>query len=286
MSSKSTTNLLLKDHNGSQIDDVSQIVMVGMHSVNGSLNGGKIAADLEIVLKSIQDWKKNLPEKTTDESERILESIICVINERADDPHLVIAQLKRELIEEKLKRIALEKQVFNLQEEVDVLRAAAHDSNVVNLFQDAMSVVRNFVIRVEVNKNPKHQSLIGFGDKDIIESLFVDPVDTVLDTPDEIKCKTKLFNIADASRNLIADLGLNEDIVVFLYQTVQERNGQTHKINNKLHKDIPYIESELKKLITVVGSLNATSEYAPKKEELVTFFEALKIVHPQTVGKI
>jgi len=160
------------------------------------------------------------------------------------------------------------------------------DLNFINYFMDAMGLVRKFIIRIEARDNLKYSSIVKLDDKDILEALFVEPVDLFLDNENEIARKEFLFSIADDAHKLFRDLNLEEQTLVYLYQKVIERNRSTHLIDNKKHRDVSYMKNELKKLIEAIEKIEPNSEFASKKADLTIFFNQVTAAYIHTARKL
>ena len=88
----------------------------------------------------------------------------------------MVKRLTSDLLAETNKRKKLEVEVFDLKSEVTRLSVKEADAITTNKMMDVMHLLKFFIIRVEMKTGPYSETFKKFNDKDVVDSLFPEPI--------------------------------------------------------------------------------------------------------------
>lgn len=103
------------------------------------------------------------------------------------------------------------------------IQFAAKDSDAVaiNLLMNAMHLLKYFILRIEMKTGVYSDAFKEVNDRDVIEALFLEPVDPMLDTADETTRKNHLISLHGEAKLLFQTLDLGAKVVFDLNKWFQ-----------------------------------------------------------------
>ena len=246
------------------------------------------------LLDYIKTWRSQLPINDTISSEEILTKIIKTLETfliSSDLLELQVAALKAELEAEVQKRKKLEMQVDVLSSEVVELRSTvaqltARDTDLktLNYLMDVFGLLKNFIMRYEMSTGSYSSAFKKLNDKDVIDSLFVEPIDNIFDSHDEKNRKTFLLTHTAEAHLLFQNLALDPQLVFDLNKKVREQNLSTHNLDNKLYKNAKYyVQDKLSEFLTVMDDLTSQNELSPEKDSIADLVHTMKTLHNMAI---
>jgi hypothetical protein len=255
---------------------------MGLAIMTTALNYSGVADELETVLNDIKSWKAALPENSTIQSENILEGIISdlrLLSNNSGGVEAVVSGLRSELGKEVAKRERLEREVKALKAEVTQLTAKQADGQAVDFLAVVMTMLKTFIFRVELNTGGYSADFKRANDREIIDALFPEQIDLLVDSLDEQIYKTKLLKLNVEALSFVGRLGLDPQFIFDLNNLVQVRNQNAHAMNNKRFKESTYVEGKLDDFSTLIDKLPAESALVSIKEPLKKMVTDLKLLH-------
>eukprot|EP01031_Cornospumella_fuschlensis_P026917 gene26917-32527_t len=238
------------------------------------------------VLKGVKSWSQQLVDGTTSNPEALLTGIIKAMKEFAGGPgmEVAVAALQDQLVKEVQLRERQEKEVLRLQSDVQVLQAKERDKVILNSLIGAMGVFKQFIMRVEIKIGSYTAQFQKATDRDVIDSLFPEPLDPLLDTSDEQDSKVLLASLSGEAKGLFSKLGVDCKLVFDLNHRIQHRNLSEHPTDNKRYKDAPYISNQLANYKKDVEALDEmSSELGARKMEIGALLEQFAVLHSSTM---
>ena len=252
-----------------------------------------MVADLNSLLDYIKTWRSQLPINDTISSEEILTEIIKTLETfliSSDLLELQVAALTAELEAEVQKRKKLEMQVDVLSSEVVELRSTvaqltARDTDLktLNYLMDVFGLLKNFIMRFEMSTGSYSTAFKKLNDKDVIDSLIVEPIDNIFDSHEEKNRKTFLLTHTAEARLLFQNLALDPQLVVGLNKKVREHNLSTHNLDNKLYKNAKNMQDKLSEFLTVMDGLTSQNELSPEKNSITGLVHTIKTLHNMAI---
>ena len=260
----------------------------GMVISSPSPNFEAIASDLQIVLDEIRVWKLTLPVIETEASESKLTKIISAMRMMSGGRSVeeMVEKLTSDLLAETDRRKKLEVEVFDLKSEVARLSVKEADAITTNKMMDVMHLLKNFIIRVEMKTGPYSETFKKFNDKDVVDSLFPEPINIFLDSAEEIAQKDLLLKMRDESTFLFENLGIDSRLVFDLNKKIKSRNASTHFMDNSntAKLNTTYISDKLSEFETVLCNLDEKSEFESLKSKIQTMVSKMRELHPIAVS--
>jgi len=254
------------------------------------IDTGRITTHLQLVLDKIITWRsQQLPVNDTDSSEKMLTSIIKALKSisSSDVPlEIQVAALYLELKAEVEKREKLELQVVDLNRKVALLTSRDVDLKVINYLMDVFGLLKNFIMRIEMSTGIYSPDFKKLNDRDVMDSLYVEPIDNILDSYDEKVRKTKLQTHTDEAHKFFKNLALDPNLVFNLNKKIRVRNVFTLSLDNKLYKSATYVQEKQADFLNVVSSLTPQNELAPDKHSITDLVKNMSHLHGIMLQKI
>lgn len=248
-----------------------------------------IASGLRIVLNEIRVWKLSLPANEITASESKLMEIISAMRMMSGGRSVekMVKRLTSDLLAEINKRKKLEVEVFDLKSEVTRLSVKEADAITTNNMMDVMHLLKNFIIRVEMKTGPYSPTFKKFNDKDVVDSLFPEPINHFLDSAEDIVRKDLLWKMHPESTTLFMNLGIDSRLVFDLNKKIKSRNASTHFMDNSNDAKLntSYVNAKLTEFETAVCNLDEASEFDSLKLKIRTMVSTMRSLHPIAVGK-
>mmetsp|Transcript_12211 Transcript_12211/g.16756 ORF Transcript_12211/g.16756 Transcript_12211/m.16756 type:complete len:162 (-) Transcript_12211:97-582(-) len=141
---------------------------------------------------------------------------------------------------------------------------------------DVFGLLKNFIMRVEMSTGNYSPAFKKLNDKDVIDSLFVEPIDNIFDSYDEKLRKTHLLQHTAEAHALFKNLALDPNLV---FNLNNKRNISTHILDKKLYKSATYVQDKLADFLNAVDSLTTQNELAPDKDSITGLVKTMLNLH-------
>lgn len=179
------------------------------------------------------------------------------------------------------KKLEVQVEVLNSK-----LTARDTDLKTLNYLMDVFGLLKNFIMRVEISQGNYSSAFRKLSEKDVIDSLKVEPIDDILDSYDQKERKTFLWNHTCEANLLFQNLALDSQLVFDLNQRIHLRNFSTHNLDNKKYKNATYVQEKLAEFLTVMGGLTTENELALVKESITGLVNKMISLHVEMLNKI